>query len=410
MSALSVKVPSNAKNSPEACRSLTQFLQDYNADGVRTALSTGNTLPVQIFTPSTRTHANRIVEIYNTIYHGSYPYTEMLDSEFVYATFSDPCYWWGVFSENRQEPQQIIGCFTIVTERKSKTAYMRGLNILPAYQGRVGTRSLSYALIYRYFQEHPRILRWYTEARTAHPIVQHLAYTIGARGCALLQGKDRFFGEKESDCLMVAYRTHALTTYRKAPVVLPAFVAPFYHYVQQQYGITESPVYITCTSDNFPAIRRDEFEITITPQRHGYQQIKITDPVGQNFLSCLWMPAIQMLEKFKWHLTDPRRITKMMLVVDHFCAQNNVEYAEIHVPVSAMEWLLCVRRLEWRVVGYLPGWLPLADKNFEDAVVFARIAAEITIPKAKLIPPHYELEHTIQASARIKGLTLYQTS
>lgn len=244
------------------CETISDFLEQYTLEGTRRDDKSPRRINVQIFSPVTREHAKKIVEIYTRVYRGTYPFKEMLDIPFVLATFSDPKYWWGIFSLK----DTIVGCFTIVTDFHTNTAYMRGLNILPEYQGQVGVRKLSYALIYRYFQDHPTILRWYTEARTAHAIVQHLSYSIGGRGCALLINKDYFFNRKETDCLMVAYQKETLTHHRIAPIILPAYCYPFYQYAKSQFNLGMDPIFITFALPTLPSKRGNDMKVEQFPQ------------------------------------------------------------------------------------------------------------------------------------------------
>ena len=68
----------------------------------------------------------------------------MLDPDYVYRSFSDPTYWWGFVTIE----DDYVGCFTITIDYEHRTAYMRGLNNVPEYQGQgIGSEILSQLVV-----------------------------------------------------------------------------------------------------------------------------------------------------------------------------------------------------------------------------------------------------------------------
>ncbi len=379
------------------CEDIDVFLDLYTPEGMPQESKTESELNVDIFKPSMRQHAKQIVNIYRLVYKGTYPFKEMLDEEYVFQTFENPAYWWGIFSfkstDGSAHNSEIVGCFTIVTDKANQTAYMRGLNILPRYQGRVGVRALSYALIYRYFQDHPGILRWYTEARTAHPIVQHLADTIGAHGCALLVNKDYFFHRKETDCFMVGYKAEVFERYRREPIVLPLFAREFYEFSKHQFELPGNPVFIDLGSeDNVFSLELNQIRIEITEQSFGYWQVDFNDTESHNVLSCLFTSSVKNIEKVKWSIDDPQRSIFLFLALEQFMDAHQIEYCEVCMPVSEIQLIGYLHQLHWHVAGYIPAWQRNDEGTFDDCLVFYRTAEAFVVPgDLKLIPTHHEL-------------------
>ena len=178
------------------CNSLDELLAFCDEKG-RLSGSQQKKREINVITarPSTLEDARSIINVYDKVYEGMYPYAEMLDEQWVHASFSNHNYFWGVFrideGEDNPETGKIVGCFTLVSNFKTKTAYFRGLNVLPEYQKKVGVRELGFKLVAMFFNSEvgKKIDNWYAECLTVHPISQLLSRAGGSHCEACSFGK-----------------------------------------------------------------------------------------------------------------------------------------------------------------------------------------------------------------------------
>jgi hypothetical protein len=146
--------------------------------------------------------------VYEIIYEGTYPFPEMLDVNWIYLSFSDSNYIWGLYriAQGYPEEGKPIGCFTYVLDFHKAIGYMRGLMIIPEYRSKINIKELVMGAcrhVYEMTKNH--IFKWYCESRTAYNKTQFFMTILGARTQGILLNKDYFYGIKESDALMVAY-------------------------------------------------------------------------------------------------------------------------------------------------------------------------------------------------------------
>ncbi len=365
------KLPSSNVAVKQYCDTMDEMYAIYDAHGRRRDDPKKNTSEsVMIHAPSTWSHAEAIVKIYEEIYQGTYPFHEMLDPQFLFETFSNPDYYWGIFCHPK-DPNTIMGCFTVVIDRYHNAGYMRGLNILPGYRKQIGVRELSYAMVKQFFVAHPEVNKWYNEARTAHSIVQHLSRVIAAKIQAIYLNKDYFMHRKESDALMVGYWDGALEARVIPRKVLPE-VIPFYLRSRTMHKFPEVIPAIEARplSINKELLRTflSEIQFSFEMDKYGYIEFRFHDPKTNEFLTGLYTPTVRNIEKIRYQVNNPEKFMGFCLLLQLFAERHQVEYVEFHIPVSNFEIQRYLLENQLIIAGYVPSWLP-SGKNMEDAVV-----------------------------------------
>ena len=390
------------KSLPKMCNSVDEFYALYDEDGfIIGDKDRQRDYHVKIIEPRTLEHAKIVVSIYQEIYKGTYPYHEMLDPNYIKESFSDPNCYWGIFriDEGSPEAGTNVGCFTIVYDFKKRTAYFRGLNILPQYQKKVGARELSTAMCVRFLNATMgKIDKWYMEARTAHSAVQYIARLAGCKTQALFLNKDYFLGRKESDCLQVAYWDHALETTRIIPEFILPEILPFYYRAQRMHNLPHRKrLEINPLEQNLDYHETfrilTQAKLSAKRDKYGYVSISIKDPKTGSYLTALHTQSVKNIEKIKYQCSDVSVLAGFYLLLKNYAVDNKIEYVEWQVPVSDV--MLCKFLLgqNFKIFGYIPAWIPSKRSvgMFEDTVVFSWTSGELKTKNIKLLPEGYEL-------------------
>ena len=388
------------------CDTMDEMYALYDNNGRRSGDLQKNTpLAVAIHSPSTRSHAESIVQIYEEIYEGTYPYHEMLDPDYLLRTFSDPDYYWGIFCPPN-DPTTIMGCFTVVIDRYHNAGYMRGLNILPRYRKQIGVKELSYAMVKRFFVAHPEVNKWYNEARTAHSTVQYLARGIAAKMQALFLNKDYFLGEKETDALMVGYWDSALEA-RETPDRLLPEVVPFYLRSRSMHKFAEDIPHIEAQPLTFNTdLLRDilpRIQFSFTEDAYGYISFRFHDPGTDEYLTGLYTPTIRNIEKIRYQVHSLEKFMGFCILLQLFADRHRVEYVEFHIPTSEHVIQRYLLENRFLILGYVPAWLP-SGRNMEDAVVLAWTDRLPNLESLRLIEEGTNLLDLIAVSNRLYPL------
>ena len=400
---------------PKMCNSVDEFYALYDEDGyVIGDQDRYRDYHVKIIAPTTIQHAQIVVSIYQKIYRGTYPYLEMLDPNYVKESFSDPNCYWGIFriDEGSSEAGTNVGCFTIVYDFEKRTAYFRGLNILQQYQKKVGARELSTAMCVRFLNATMgRIDKWYMEARTAHTAVQYIARIAGCKTQALFLNKDYFLGRKESDCLQAAYWDHALESSRIVPDYILPEILPFYYRAQQMHNLPHerrlemTPIKFENGDLDYHETFRilTKVKLSATRDKYGYVSISIKDPNTGSYLTALHTESVKNIEKIKYHCTDVSVLAGFYLLLKNYAIRQNIEYVEWQVPVSDAMSCKFLFGQNFKIVGYVPAWIPSKEYvgMYEDVVVLTWTSGELKIENIKLLPEGYELLDLIKMNCDI---------
>ena len=385
------------KSLPKMCHSVDEFYALYDEDGfIIGDQDRQRDYRVKIIEPRTIEHAKIVVSIYQEIYNGTYPYLEMLDPYYIKDSFSDPNCYWGIFriDEGSSEAGTNVGCFTIIYDFESRTAYFRGLNILPRYHKKVGARELSTAMCVRFLNATMgKIDKWYMEARTAHSAVQYIARLAGCKTQALFLNKDYFINRKESDCLQVAYWDHALETTRIIPEFILPEILPFYYRAQQMHNLPHinrlEMIPIELDLNYHETLRiQTKVKLSTTRDSYGYVSISIEDPKTGSYLTALHTESVKNIEKIKFYCSGISILAGFYLLLKKYANDHSIEYIEWQVPVSDSMFCKFLLAQDFKIFGYVPAWIPSKEQTgmFEDAVVLAYITGDLKIENIKLLP------------------------
>nr|WP_147664605.1 hypothetical protein [Candidatus Prometheoarchaeum syntrophicum]QEE17721.1 hypothetical protein DSAG12_03559 [Candidatus Prometheoarchaeum syntrophicum] len=395
----------HGKSLPKKCKSVDEFYALYDEDGFMVGdPDRHRAYHVKIIRPTTMHHANIVVSLYKEIYQGTYPYLEMLDPTYVKESFADPKCYWGIFRIEQGSPEAgtDVGCFTIVNDFDTRTAYFRGLNVLPQFHKKVGVRELATSMCVHFLNATMgRIDKWYIEARTAHNKVQYISRLAGCKTQALLLNKDYFLGKKESDCLQVAYWDHALESRRVIPKSILPEILPFYYRAQQMHNLPHAkrlemiPLQLETEDLDYHETFRilTKVKLSATRDKYGYVALSIKDPQTGSFLTALHTESVKNIEKIKYHCTDVSVLAGFYLLLKNYSLRQKVEYVEWQVPVSDVVACKFLFGQNFTIMGYIPAWIPSWERvlMFEDAVVFTWTSGDLAIENIKLLPEGEEL-------------------
>ena len=362
------------KNFPPV-RDIDEIVEKYDLEGNHADVPiVKRIVPVELFLPSTYEEAQAIVKIYQLVYQRHFPYPEMLDPAYIYATFNDPTFFWGVFKTKKRG--KIIGCYTVTVDRSTRTGYLRGLNVHPSYQARVGIREMASAVMRTFLETRINdIDKWYIEARTAHTIVQYLGRTGDLLPYALMLEKDVFYEQRETDALLISYKRNIRENGRIYPDSLPTALIPFYEHANTMMRCG-APVKI-CTIEDcaFPidTNRIREIQVGQTTDNYGYTYITIWNPASGDVIGGTFTPSVKTLEKVKFNFTDPAMIGTMLCKFHEVAWSLGAEYIEWIVSVADRVLMAYFMRHPMYVIqGYLPAWVGSKAQPgmYEDAVMF----------------------------------------
>ncbi len=399
-------------SSHDRCQNLDEFYSWYShikSNQQSNLLS--NKENIAISQPSTLREAYEIVGIYRAIYGNSYPYKEMLDPNYIFASFTKSTFYWGVFRDIRLKSSKssIIGCFTFEIDFNSRSAYMRGLNIHPHYQKKVNCKQLAYGLIHQFFNEyHDHIDKWYNEARTAHDIVQYLSYQIGANPYAFLEGKDYFNNQKESDLLMISYFNRALYETRYSPEKIHNALISNYSHIASQHGFSDPIEIITYNDNEFIIDPREvlqtmkEINRSYTQDSHGYTHIRLFHQQSGSSLIALHTHSVKNIEKITYQYTNINIMMAFIACLHQYQRNHHIEYIEYCIPVEDTEITQILLTATYKIGGYLPAWIPgVGGDVFHDAALLFWRAPDVKIPIPTLIKAAKYLDKSEFAEKKI---------
>lgn len=353
---------------------IDDFYNNWNDNLMRRTIGgsvTQKSLTTDLVTPSTMEEAQAIVQIYQEIYQGTYPFAEMLDANWIFAKFSDSTYNWGLFIS--KDTHDIIGCWTFVLDYDSATAYMRGLMVRPQFQKKFNLRELCGEMLWSAVDKlQNKIFKWYCEARTAHSKTQFLMSLMGSHLMGLYLNKDYFYGVKESDAMMVCYSRDMMYKTRTAPASLIPEVQHLFTHAKKVYGLDNVPLSnITISLDHakVQTILR-ELDLCTTRDDHNYVSFRIFHPPTQSGLEGIYTPSVKNIEKVKIHAQTPEMRSALLLYLSIYTKTLGVEYVEIQQSASDLSAQRLMVDWGFKPFAYLPGWMANAYNKFDDVIVF----------------------------------------
>ncbi len=336
--------------------------------------------------------AEKIVEIYKELYHGTYPYKEMEDIQEVRKMIEDPAIQWIVY----QDPSyNIAGCITFVLDFVNKRGYIRGFMLRKIYQGHIDiTKAMVGSMLGMLHKFKDTIYVWYVENRTAHAKSQYSMYVCGIAPIGFYPNKDVFCGKIESDLMQILYDKRALKTLRsrEIPQLIPQ-VESCFQYSRKRYGL-ESPSIKApeAVLDNktvkdlkksiYREIKKDQF---------GYETITLTLQNSDSYFEFLYTPQVQNFEKTTYKVAC---VEELYVFVQEFlqCKKElEVRYCEVFVSAYKREHQQVFYDAGFKPRGYIPSWKYSNKRSaFKDSVLFSMFDGIIN-NDIQLIEQGYEL-------------------
>ncbi len=353
---------------------------------------------VTIETPSTKKDAKAIRRVFDETYRGTYPFKEMMDLPWLMLSFRQKEYIWALFRADDlscPDDGKIIGCILWVVDFNSRTAYNRGFNVLPRYQGKIGIADLSFS-VYRkqMLRLKEKIDKWYNESRTAHSISQFMSHFAGAHTDALFLNKDYFMGKKESDAMMVAFFEDGLEC-RVAPEKLIPEAIPFYKRAVRIHDLSKdlpkSEISVIINPLEVARVLHSA-QVNFSFDQHGYVHLCFRDEKTESRLTALHTPMVKNIEKVCYSASSASVFLGLLYLLKSYAKSQSVEYIEFFIRASDVEIQKTLRWNGMLIQGYVPGWMPLSKENEkEDAVVFAWTVRKADLSTLKLTAEGEEL-------------------
>ncbi|MFX1323990.1 MAG: hypothetical protein ACFE8N_03470 [Promethearchaeota archaeon] len=340
--------------------------------------------------------AKEIISIYDELYDGTYPFSEMLDEEEVRKMIADPNISWIVY----QDPYfTIAGCITFVLDFEHKRGYIRGFMLKKQYQGYIDiTKAMigsMLAMLHKYKDE---IYVWYVENRTAHSKSQYSMWVCGIAPVGFYPNKDVFLGKVESDLMQILYDERALRKYRSTniPCLIPEIESCF-QYSDARYGLgvykEENP---TIHLNKRKVIKiKNQLEKSIVQDKFGYEEITLVLNGSSSYFTFLYTPHVQNFEKTKYKVAN---LEELYVFVQEFLqckSELNVRYCEVFLSAYCPDHQQIFYDAGFMPRGYVPSWNYSKSKEcFEDSILFNLFEGEIS-KDIQLIDQGQELVQTI---------------
>lgn len=347
---------------------------------------------------ATPSDAEEIVEIYRTVYAGTYPYKEMEDPEEVAFMLTSDNYEWFLYLDPNQE---VAGCITFVLDFAQKRGYIRGFMLKPRFQGKIDiTKAMIISMLCMSKMYRDIIYVWYVENRTAHAKSQYSMSICGISPIAFYPNKDVFMGKVESDLMQITYDSRIFRQFRseQIPTFIPEVFSCF-HYTSLMYQIQKHRIIPgnVAIDEQKKAKLKEKVSSTITRDDFGYETIVITIDGAESFFSFLYTPQVGNFEKINFRTENKEELAVFLEILEDYIKIYDVRYVEVFV--SAYKWKEQKLFLEY---GFLPrGYIPCWDYNpdsdrFRDGILFSKFKGEIAddiqlIDTAKMLLSYLDL-------------------
>ncbi|MFX1377895.1 MAG: hypothetical protein ACFFA4_02280 [Promethearchaeota archaeon] len=354
--------------------------------------------------------AFEIVEIYNELYNGTYPYKEMEDVQEVQKMIKSPNCDWVVFKDIYDNT---MGCFTFLLDFEEKMGYIRGLMLKKQYQGNVDVIKAvigSYIGMYRKYKD--RIYRWYCENRTAHAKSQFALSIGGIRPLAFYPNKDVFFGKVESDILHICYDKRAIETMRssKTPTFIPEALNCF-TYSTNRYNLGS---YHVENSDNLYLdyqklkLLQKRLKQQVIKDKFGYETIRFIIEGSDSYFEFLYTPQIKNFEKTTYKVGS---LEELYIFIKKFIESGKdlrIRYCEIFISAYKPEHQRLFNKFGLEPRGYLPSWKYNRKRGvFEDYILFNHFEGEISsdiqlIEEGKRLLEVLGIQYAVSTKSKVK--------
>lgn len=340
---------------------------------------------LQIASPE---EAKDIAEIFNKVYHGTYPYKELMNEKEIRKMILDPAFYWTVFKVNSKE---IIGCIGFHIDLKNKSATFHGFAIKKEYQGVTDLLKLLiagfYTILHKY---HKKVLIWFCEVRSAHRKSQFLAAVQHLIPSAFFPKKDIFFKKEESEFLHILYDSDALKKYRKKerPKIIPRMLNSYiYAFEKFQIGLPEIKNHkrLKFNNNKIEDINRNLIR-KVEKDNIGNELITISIKNNNSFISFLYNPLIRIFEKTEYQVSNKEELYLFITEVKKLIKKKRIRYFECFVSGYKPSHQIILYDAGLRPFGYIPSFKYNRNENvFEDQIAFIYYEGKVN-GNLKLIP------------------------
>lgn len=324
---------------------------------------------------------DEIIFTYKDIYEGTYPYKEMEDFSHILHMIQEENVEWLVFEHPNSG--EFCGCFTLVLDFKDKKGYTRGFVVKKKFEGKLDViKAFLGSFIAMFSKYEGKIFRWYGESRTAHSKSQYCMRPSGFKPVAFLPNKDMFYNKVESDLLLISYDRKAILGMRskETPILIPKVVDCF-QYSSKRYRLGK---YMTYRS---PLILDQKKMKSISKKiltrhnmdRFGYQKITILIKKSKSYLSFLYAPSVQNIEKVEYITENIEELHVFATELIKITSDLSVRYVEVFVSAYKPQEQLIFSKLGLSPRGYVPSWkYNVKTSNFEDYILFNMFQGKIS--------------------------------
>ncbi|MHA1821863.1 MAG: GNAT family N-acetyltransferase, partial [Promethearchaeota archaeon] len=279
---------------------------------------------------------------------------------------------------------KVVGCGIVSINPQTHKGYLRGLMILPEYQGKIAIMDcVINGMTYTYYRHGADTNLWYTETRSAHNKAQYLMEACGFRPCAIFPNKDIFYGNniRESDVLEVTYNEFTLDQKRYEDIEILPLLLPIYEFMADRYNLPPA------------IIKREEIDLGLPFLMEGnrikarchLEKVKgkyntsryiIKSPNGGE-LSFKITETVMAAEELKVQANSYEEFMALFLYLRELMFKENIHYFEYYLPMNDVNKQAILLGLGFSVFGYVPAWEPIdkseprlinGDPTFQDNV------------------------------------------
>jgi RimJ/RimL family protein N-acetyltransferase len=375
-----------------------EFLEFYHTNALPKfieKIEAGIIPKIHMRSATSRTDAAQIIEIYNELYNGLYPYREMLDPEYLIKKFKDPNFHTIVFEI--PETGEIAGCMKLIVDPQHRTGYVRGFMVKPKFMGKIDASVM--CMMLHEWAERDQGAEFdlvYSEIRTVHPKSQAVCLKNGYRPAAFFANKDDFKGERETDILIVNLKQRALDIREKEVKLIPQAMELF----SEQNAIYEGKLHHEYAqlwigqNEEFEFPKANLIEnILVEELEDEYGYINFSFRCKDAWLKGLYTPRVGAIEKIEYEYETPEEFALLMMKLREYYIEKEAWHCEVFASASRVHEQEILYALGFGIVGYAVAWRCISDCRREDAVVFAMVS-ELPNKEAMDLIPEFERFYT----------------
>lgn len=323
--------------------------------------------------------AKEIVDIFNEIYRGTYPYKEMEDPNTIREMIIQQNCHWFLFKLLSNE---IVGCFGADLEFNEKKAFLHGFIIKKQYQKTIDVfKAFIGCITYLWKKYKDKIYLWYGEMRTNEAISQFFTSLIGMKPIAFFPNKDIFFNKKESDILHIIFNKEVLKKYRSddKPRIIRQ-VLNCYNYTNKRYQLglptIENPT-INLNQEKVKCIKTLVERIT-KKDKFDYQNIRFFIKNTNSYFKLFLNPYSRNIEKIEYNVVELEELYVFIEKLKELIKDRDINYCECFVSSYEPTHQKIFNNAGFQPRGYIPSWkYNIETKKSEDRIVFNYYKGEI---------------------------------